>query len=422
MIRKIFGKTCDKDLLIEVLKKEMEIFIELIIAIAAGIFCGVGTGLAPGIHVNLIVTLLVATAATLLQYAEPITLCTFIVALSVTHIFLEILPSIFLGCPNPETALSVLPGHRYLIAGNGLMAVKLSIIGCFFGILGGVLCMYPLIYLLPKIYNVIKEYMAFLLILIIIAMLLQNKRKIWAAVVFLLAGIAGLLVFALPIKDPLFPLLSGLFGIATLLMSLFEKENIPQQYDTEMINIDKRAVGKAIMAGQFSAAFISLFPGLSPNIGALFGMQFAKNIGDHGYMVLQGCINATGFLMSIITLYTIQKARNGAIVGIEELLGTIGIKEVLLFTAAILITAAIAAMITLKTGKMFCKMVTKINYKLLTGIIIAVIVLLTIILSGWLGLLVLITTTAIGIIPGIVKVTRTQAMGCLLVPTLGYYL
>ena len=126
--------------------------------------------------------------------------------------------------------------------------------------------------------------------------------------------------------------------------------------------------------------------------------------------------------MSIITLYTIQKARNGAIVGIEELLGTVGMREVLLFTAAILITAAIAAMITLKTGKMFCKIVTKINYKLLTGIIIAVIILLTIILSGWLGLLVLITTTAIGIIPGIVKVTRTQAMGCLLVPTLGYYL
>lgn len=400
----------------------MELFIELIIAIGAGVLCGIGTGLAPGIHVNLVVTLLVSIAAILLQYAEPITLCIFIVALSVTHIFLEILPSIFLGCPNPETALSVLPGHRYLIAGNGLMAVKLSIIGCFFGIIGGTVFIYPLLYLIPKIYPFIQQYMVFFLFMIIIAMIMQNTRKIWAIVVFLLAGISGVLAFSLPIKDPLFPLLSGLFGVATLIVSITEKEIIPKQYETEMIDMDKRTVGKAIMAGQFSAAFISLFPGLSPNIGALFGMQFAKNIGDHGYMILQGCINATGFLMSIITLYTIQKARNGAIVGIEELLGTIGMKEVFLFTAAILITAAIATIITLKTGKVFCKIVTKIPYKTMTVCIIGIIIILSILLSGWIGLLVLITTTAIGIIPGIVKVTRTQAMGCLLVPTLVYYL
>lgn len=400
----------------------MELFIEFIIAITAGVICGIGTGLAPGIHVNFVVTILIAATATLLQYAEPITLGVFIISLSITHIFLEILPSIFLGCPNSETALSILPGHRYLIKGNGLMAVKLSVIGCFFGLLAGTMLVYPLILIFPKIYAIIKGYMVVLLIIIILAMTLQNTRRIWACVVFLLAGITGVIVFQLPIKDPLFPLLSGLFGIATLLMSLFEKEHIPQQYDTEIIDINQKAAAKAIISGQLSAAFISLFPGLSPNIGALFGMQFTKNIGDHGYMILQGCINATGFLVSVVTLYTIQKARNGAIVGVEQLLGAIGIKEVILFTIVMLITSAIATIITIKIGKLFCKIIARINYKLLTGLIIAVIIFLTIMLSGWLGLIVLVTTTAIGIIPGIVKVTRTQAMGCLLVPTVVYYL
>jgi len=398
-------------------------FIQILIAILAGTLFGIITGLTPGIHINLVVTILVASVAALTKYTNTLTLCIFIIALSITHQFLEFIPSIFLGAPNPGTALSILPGHRYLLTGNGLMAVKLSIIGCFFGLLVGCIFIYPLIIILPFIFQFIKSYMLIFLIIIVIAMILNNRKKSWAVFVFLLAGMAGLLTFSIPnLKEPLFPLLSGLFGTSTLLISLNDKNNIPEQKEIQTIDIDRKLMWKALFAGQFSAVFVSLFPGLSPAIAALFGMQLTRNIGDHGYMILQGCINASGFLLSIVTFYTINKARNGSVVGIQELIQNIGIKELLMFTVAAIVTAAIAVPLTLYMGKIFCKFLNKINYKKLIIAIISFITILVFVMSGWIGLIVLITTTAIGIVPGIVKVTRTQAMGCLLLPVIIYYI
>lgn len=397
-------------------------FIHIILAIIAGICCGIFTGIAPGIHVNLVVTLLTSSSAFLLAHTFPLPLCIFIIALSITHIFLEFIPSTFLGAPSPDTVLSVLPGHRYVMAGNGMMAVKLSTIGCFFGLLLGIAFLYPATKVLPFIYPFIKKGMLVFLFIIIIAMILQNERKLWAVFVFLLSGIAGIIVLGMPnLKEPLFPLLTGLFGTATLILSLYEKNNMPEQYQTTAIDVDKKIMWKALFAGQFSAFFMSLFPGLSPAIAALLGMQISGKIGDHGYMILQGCINSAGFLMSIVTLFTIQKARNGAVVGIEELLGKITTHDTLLFVAAAAVTASVAVIITIKTGRIFCNILRRINYKITSIAVLVVLGLLSVVLSGWKGLLILVVTTAIGIIPGIVKVTRTQAMGCLLLPTMMYY-
>lgn len=399
------------------------LFIHLLIALAAGMLCGIFTGLMPGIHVNLVVTLLLASSALFLEYTSPLVLCVFIIALSITHIFLDFIPSIFLGAPDSSTVLSVLPGHRYLLSGNGLMAVKLSLVGGFFGLLFGLAFLFPLLKLFPLLYPFVKEYMVSFLLLIILAMVLQNTRKLWAIFVFLLAGVTGLFVFSLPtLSEPLFPLLTGLFGTSTLLLSLKEHNTLPLQWDTQLIDIDKTALWKALLAGQFSAVFMSLFPGLSPAIAALFGMQLTRNNGDHGYMLLQGCINTVGFLFSVAALYTIHKARNGAVVGVQTLLGSITLAELFLFVCIALITAALAVPLTLFFGRIFCKLMTHINYQKMTIGILCCLVVLTFLLSGWIGLLVLLTATAIGIIPGIVKVTRTQAMGCLLLPVLVYYL
>ncbi|MEK6920884.1 MAG: tripartite tricarboxylate transporter permease [Nanoarchaeota archaeon] len=401
----------------------MTIFFEMLIAIIIGTLCGIVTGLAPGIHVNLVVTLVIGSSSILLKYTTPEILCIFIIALSITHIFLEFIPSTFLGAPDASTILSVLPGHRYLLAGNGMMAVKLSCIGCFFGIIISSILVYPVMKLIPAIYPFIKNYMAFFLLCIIGLMILQNTKKVWATTVFLLAGILGLLVLQYSsVKDPLFPLLTGLFGTATLILSMKERNSIPEQYKTEDIALDKKTAVKALCSGQCSAIVMALFPGLSPAIAALFGMQLTKNIGDHGYMILQGCINSAGFIVSIITLYTIEKARNGAVAGIQQLAMNLGQIEILLFIITALVTAAIAVPITFWIGRIFAKYVPRIPYRKLSITICGIIVVLTLILSSWQGLLVLITATAIGIIPGIVKVTRTMAMGCLLVPTVVYYL
>ena len=55
--------------------------------------------------------------------------------MAITHTFTDFLPSIFLGAPDEDTALSTLPGHRFLLKGKGYGAVRLTLIGSFFGLL-----------------------------------------------------------------------------------------------------------------------------------------------------------------------------------------------------------------------------------------------------------------------------------------------
>jgi putative membrane protein len=105
------------------------VLIEIILAIFSGILSGTFTGLIPGIHINLIGTLLVGFSTTLFSGINPIYFVVFIVAMAITHTFVDFIPSIFLGCPDTETELSILPGHQLLKEGKGYEAVMLSIYG-----------------------------------------------------------------------------------------------------------------------------------------------------------------------------------------------------------------------------------------------------------------------------------------------------
>ena len=107
-----------------------------------GTALGVITGLTPGVHVNLVAASFVALHAQMIAlvsllvgWAEPthvdtlILICCIIVANAVSHTFLDYIPSVFLGAPDADTALSVLPGHRMLLKGRGYEAVLLSAFG-----------------------------------------------------------------------------------------------------------------------------------------------------------------------------------------------------------------------------------------------------------------------------------------------------
>jgi putative membrane protein len=58
----------------------------------------------------------------------------------------------------------------------------------------------------------------------------------------------------------------------------------------------------------------------------------------------------------------------------------------------------------------------RVNYSLVSILIIAFISIMAFYFSGWVGLLILIVATAIGLVPNIVDVSRSNSMACLLIP------
>ncbi len=396
---------------------------QVLIAIFAGMFFGIITGLTPGIHVNLVSVFVLAISSYLLRFFSLIDLCIFLVAMSITHILLDSIPSIFLGAPEADTALGVLPGHRYLLRGNGYMAVKLTLIGAFFALSLSIL-LFPLtVWLVGRLYGAISAYIGYFLLAIMAFMVLRDRSIAWAFTIFLISGIFGTIVLNMPnLKDPLFPMLSGMFGISTLLISLNSGQAIPPQKIEKGIELDAKKTVHALSSGQFSGFLTSMLPGIGSSTAAVIAMQITRKLGDHGFMVLMGAASMVNFVLSIGTLYSIGKARNGIIVAVSEMAGSITMQDVLFLLFSALVAGGIAVLLGLKIGKVFSVFIGKVNYRMVVICVIVFIVLLVALFSGLLGMFVLVVSTAIGLLPALKKVTRTHGMACLTLPVILYYL
>jgi putative membrane protein len=345
--------------------------------------------------------------------------------MSITHTFLDFIPSIFLGAPDDDTALSVLPGHKLLLRGMAYEAVRLTLIGSLFSLILTIALIPLLLKIIPWIYLNIKNYIGWILLAVVIYMIFKsgNPNKIfWSAFVFLLSGIFGLITLNLGLKDPLFPMFSGMFGISMLFMSIFEKVVIPTQRVTEMIKLKKKNIAKALGASVFSGTIVSIFPGLGPAQAAVVGSQLVGRIGIYSYLILVGGINTVSMLIALVTTFTINKARNGSIAVVQQMLGSTDLKYLAVFVAVALIAGGIATFLCLWLTKIFTTLINIINYQLLCVIIISLILSLVFYFSGFLGLLVLVVSTLIGLIPPLIPVPRTQMMGCLLLPVILYFI
>lgn len=395
---------------------------QIIIAILLGIFIGIFTGITPGIHVNLVAASLLALSPFLLKFTAPLTLAVFIMALAVTHSFLDTIPSIYLGAPDDENALSVLPGQRMLLRGEGYQAVKITILGTYTGLVVAI-CLIPLFILIAnKLYPILKPYLVYALILIIIFMIFREKNWLWSLLLFTLSGTLGALVFSVPnMKEPLFPLLSGLFGVSGLLLSYFENTKIPPQAITKEIRLKIRELAKVLLGSSVAVFFIQFFPGMGPSQGAVISSQLIRNIKDKGYLALVGAMGTMSVVFSLVTFYTLNKAKDGSIVAMSKLM-QIDFNSFIIIVIAFLTAGSIAVFLTLWFAKQFSKLIVKVNYKLLVTSIIIFIIFMAFLLDGPRAFLILVTATAIGLIAPLKNIGRNHAMGCLLLPVIIYLL
>ncbi len=397
--------------------------IQIILAIFLGNLVGVFTGLIPGIHVNLIGVFLISLSSTFLFNINPLYLVIFIVAIAITHIFIDFIPSIFLGCPDTDTELSVLPGHELLKKGEGYEAIMLAAYGSLAAVFILILIAYPSILFFTKIYTLTKNIIPYILIAISGILILMEKRKSYALLVFLLTGILGFSVLNLQnLKEPLLPLLTGLFGSSMLIMSIKNKPEIPEQ-KTEF-QFEKKKMFKPIFGSLIASPLCGFLPALGSGQAAILGQTItnAKKEDNKSFLILLGAVNILVMGFSFITLYLLSKTRTGAAYAIKELLGNLSLNGLILILIAVLLSGIIAFFLTKFLAKVFSSRINKINYSLFSKIALVILVVIVFLVSGILGLLILIISTFTGIYCISLAVKRTNMMGCLLIPTILFYL
>lgn len=392
------------------------LIIELLLGLLIGCLIGIFTGITPGVHINMVSVIILSLSPWLLEFVSPLTLGLVIVGMTIIHTFLDSIPATFLGAPDSDEILTVLPGHKLLLEGKGYEAITRTAIGTLAAAMIMIALTPVLIVTVNVLYPLVKEQMSLILLSLCCFFIWKEPRsKLWALLVFSLAGVLGIVTLTLGLKDPLFPLFSGLFGTAGLLLSINEKVNIPQQ-EISFPMIEKKQGFSTLLSAVISGSLCSMLPGLGPSQAAIIGAQFTKTMTGPTFLILNSALNMVNMMMSFITLYAIDKGRNGAIVVVGQIIGKIGKEELLMLLAAVLIALGIGTWLTLSLTKVFAKLMTKINYKKLCISIIIFVTGLVLFMTSWQGLLIYLTATSLGLLPPLKNVGRSHMMGCLLVP------
>ncbi|KYK31153.1 MAG: hypothetical protein AYK23_00770 [Candidatus Proteinoplasmatales archaeon SG8-5] len=285
-------------------------------------------------------------------------------------------------------------------------------------------------------------------------------KRAMAAGVFLLAGLLGVALLSTPgmvtnnlliIKIPsvdqstvlLFPLFTGLFGLSTLLLSMMDSPVIPKQKVKNVrVKVSLKDQTKSVLGG-CAASSASWFPGISAAISTIISVFLHKG-SDEGdvedpekegetqqFLISVSAVNTSVALFNLMALFVILKSRSGAMKAVEGIMANdLSLWEPLgnvpLALSALLLSALVAAIVSiflaLYFGRLFAKYCTKINYtRLVRGVIIFLIVMVAL-FSGALGMVILVISTCIGMIPPLIGVKRVHLMGCLIVPVILFFL
>lgn len=410
--------------------------IEIIIACFLGILLGTITGIFPGIHVNTSGAIVFTLSPYLLSFLSAEVLCVFLSSLAISHALLEFIPSILLGVPEEGTALTILPGHRMVLQGRAKEAIRIVAIGGYGAIIVTIITLPVFAIILPYLHNISKPYLwIFLLVVSLILVYKLSytiKDRIWSLICFLLSGLIGWGVFITPIPSnlSLMATFTGLFGLSTIIYSLGDNSHIPHQNPFVELELDTESI-KNIFIGGTTGGILGFLPGFGPAQGGIIGQNLSKTKDNEdnasNFLMTISGINTSDCLFSLIAIYLIGNPRSGVAVFISYLINEFTIFHLLIFIFASLIAVSISLSLALIIGDKFSKIIEKLDYNkmsiLAIVLMISLVYIFTIIYHGpiWYITLILITTTALGLIPHYQGLSKSHLMGVLILPAIIIY-
>jgi putative membrane protein len=396
--------------------------LEILLGVCIGVVLGTISGIIPGVHANTLAGILLGLQVVLLSLLGPLALAGAMFAALITHTFVDAIPSTFLGVPDADTCLAVLPAHALCLEGKGQEAVRIAALGSA----GAIILAVPLSVLcflfLPAFQPYFDWWIGILLIAAVGYMIVTSEAPGWALAVFGVSGLLGL--FALKYtylswhaiggeSAILMPLLSGLFGISVLLTA--SRGRVPEQHFSG-INLDDRKVIRCSVLGTAAGISVGWLPGLSTAsangvLASLIGYEKDRR----GYILATNAANTANAFIGLAALFALSRMRNGVMAALAELppqsMSALMVVGVLAACAAYMITIVLSKYAPLLNG---------LDSSLLNRGVIVFIVILCIVLTGPFGIFILILATVTGLVPPIVNLPRVYCMGCIMIPVMFY--
>jgi putative membrane protein len=328
-----------------------------------------------------------------------------VVAYSISYTVSEIIPLIFLSIPSDEYVLSLSPAQRYLRTGRAAYAVRMMLKGmvlCFLFFIP-----FYFLNLTPAFSFFEKNSFYFLFFITLFSVLHDGALGI---VLFLISGAFGFFTLRLPINNnyKIFAILSGLFSIPSLLH--LKDYRIKKESRTSKGKPLSEMVSPSLL-GFIAGSFTAFFPSLSSSISTFFVTKF-KTFRPSDFLITNASVSISSMLFSLLVLSETGKARNGALIGLTLSKDEMFLSALLSFVISATLVYAAVSFISERLQDLS---LSKVKY-----ISLFVLFLSTYLLGGAYNLLLLLTSSALGLLPLELKVKRTNLMGVLIVPTLWF--
>jgi putative membrane protein len=394
---------------------------EILAGCAVGVGMGVVSGLLPGIHVNTLAGIMLASQAVLLPLFGSGLLVAALIAALVTHCFLDAIPSTFLGVPDADTAVSVLPAHALCLEGRGEEAVRIAALGSAWGLVIGIPLCCILLLVMPALQPFLDWWTGIILVAVIGFLLARSESPGWGLLVFLSSGALGAFAFRFSYLAPpsageggvLMPLLSGLFGIAILIFA--GQGPVPRQ-TFRGISMEPGTIVRGSVLGAAAGTMVGWMPGLS-NATANSVLVSAVDLASdrRGYLLATSAANTVNAVVGLAAFFAISRTRNGVVAAMSIMeappLSTLLLVSAAAGLAAYLITVSMAGMAQMLAG---------FDRQALNRVVMAFVAAVCLLVTGAFGMVILVLATALGCVPRLVNVSQVYCMGAITLPVMLY--
>ena len=389
-----------------------------VLFVLAGIALGTLSGLVPGLHANNFALLLAAGAPAI--PADPVNVGAAMLAAGVTHTFLDVVPTLALGVPDPILAPTALPGHKLVLEGRGREALRLSALGSALAVAFAVPLAIPITLLMERTYPTIADNITLFLGTVSFLLVVTERTMVaraGGAIALLGSGALGVLTLdvetggVFPAGDMLVPLFCGLFG-APILIEALSGEGVPPQ-ERGTVTTAPWVIIVVALLGTLAGAFVGYLPAISGAIAASAVLVVLPYRGPRSFIVASSGVSTANTVFALFALVAMGTPRTGVLVAVEDA-GVPHDLPVLLGSVAI--AAGFGFILVVSIGDRYLAFVGSLDNFFLSVGILCFLCLLVGGFTGVVGLVVLAASTLVGLVPAQFGSRRMTCMGVLLVP------
>jgi putative membrane protein len=184
----------------------------------------------------------------------------------------------------------------------------------------------------------------------------------------------------------------------------------------------------SIITGSLGGILVSIIPGITSATGTVIAMNARGESSKRQTIITLSAVNTACAFFVVAVMFIILKSRSGATLAVMELISISEWSEILMpsnlsyLLISLLLGGTLSYFLTLKVGKIFAKKFANVPYALIVKLTISIVAILVFLFTGIFGIIILVISTFIGLLPVEWGVRRSHCMGVLLIPIILYFL